>query len=842
MVAAKETNLKGLLEGSKQYQVPLYQRVYSWEKDQWQRLWDDVVQLAEDRQVNPEATHFIGSLVLAPSPLFSPVGVATFLVVDGQQRLTTLTLLLAAIRDYRHENEQGDHQERINDNYLINRYEEGKPTKLLPTQADRDSYFACIRNTAMKGGADQVGAAYRFFKAQLAHVDDPDDELDIKRLEEAVTVGLTLVAVTAQHGDNVHRIFESLNNTGLKLTQGDLVRNYLFMRMPTKAEEVYQDDWLPLQKLLNSKQLELLFWIDLVRSDDTVNQADTYAGQQARLERIHDEDGIVADLKRVVDLGHLLYVVLNPEKEEDPQVRQRLQRLNSWGTSTVIPLLVTLLDSRARGDASSEEIAQAMLYIESYIVRRVLSYKATAGLNRVLLRAVVEIQGKTPVDAVLRTYLSTGRRYWATDAEILEAATTIPLYYSGRKAQQKLILLWLEESFASKERVDAKKLTIEHVLPQTPTGHWQEMLAMDIPAGEDFESVHASVVHTLGNLTLSGYNSELSNKPWEWKKAELEKSGLRLNHEIVQQATWSLPQIHQRGRELAQKAVALWPGPDPAAAKVVEETKWTRLSQVLAEIPAGAWTTYGDVAAVVGTHPVPLGQRLATHPAPNAHRVLQSEGTISPGFRWLDPECTDDPRAMLEAEGVRFGVDGKADLNQRLSAADLAELCGLGSGEVDLEAALSSALLSSPEKMQAFRTQLVQKQEQAVADAVFEVLLAWAESGGTLAFGDAAETSCFLMARTSDDARGSLWPAAIYPSGKFEVVFEHISSREPFDQSSVRLEFLNRLNEADGVDLSEAKLELRPGFPLSALSASSSRTAVIEALVWFRNKAVEAVE
>ena len=176
MVAARETTLQELLEGTKQYQVPLYQRTYSWKQAQLERLWGDVVQLAEDRVTSPDLTHFIGSLVLAPSPANGAVGVMEFLVVDGQQRLTTLSLLLCAIRDHRAQTEDPEHWERINDQYLINRWKpEQSRLKLFPTQADRASYLACLDSTPQAGGADPVGAAYRFFRSQLDSCDNPDD-------------------------------------------------------------------------------------------------------------------------------------------------------------------------------------------------------------------------------------------------------------------------------------------------------------------------------------------------------------------------------------------------------------------------------------------------------------------------------------------------------------------------------------------------------------------------------------------------------------------------------------------------------------------------------------------
>lgn len=342
MVAAEETTLQALLEGTKQYQVPLYQRTYSWSNVQLDRLWDDIAKLAEDRVDAPGATHFVGSLVLAPSPSNGPAGVPAYLVVDGQQRMTTLSLLLCAIRDHRAATENPEHRDRINELYLQNKWKpEKQKLKFVPTQADRAAYEACLYSTPQAGGTDPIGVAYRYLRTQLERADDPDDPFDIERIEDAVISGLALVAVTAQHGDNVHRIFESLNNTGLRLTQGDLLRNYLFMRMPTRAENVYHTLWLPLQDMFTAEQLEQLFWIDLVHDDPKAKQTDIYARHQARLDRLTDEAQIENEVRRFGVLGSLYRTILVPERESDDGVRHRLERLGQWGSTTVHPLTCT---------------------------------------------------------------------------------------------------------------------------------------------------------------------------------------------------------------------------------------------------------------------------------------------------------------------------------------------------------------------------------------------------------------------------------------------------------------------------------------------------------------------
>ena len=449
MVTAKETTLQDLLGGEKQYQVPLYQRTYSWRAAQLDKLWDDVLLLAEDREGRPDLTHFMGSLVLAPSPAISPGGVQDWLVIDGQQRLTTLSLLLCAIRDRLSAANHSD-KDRVNEQYLINKWHSDRYTKLQPTQADRAAYLACVDGTPQAGGVDRVGAAYRSFTAKLATI---EDEGRVRQLERTIVSGLAIVAVTAGAGDNAYRIFESLNNTGLKLTQADLLRNYLFMRLPHRGDTVYQSLWRPLQESLDSDQLETLFWLDLVQQDPRVKQSETYAEQQKRLDRLTTEAAIETEIARFNKLGSLLRVILNPAIEPDPEVRKRLIRLQEWGSTTAYPVLLYLLELRDRGKATSEQVARAMLYLESFFVRRLLIGRATANLNRILSTMVTEIDKSRPVDEEIRANLSSGRKYYASDTEIIDAIPLIPFYLNGRGNQRKLVLQWLEESYGSKELV-----------------------------------------------------------------------------------------------------------------------------------------------------------------------------------------------------------------------------------------------------------------------------------------------------------------------------------------------------------------------------------------------------
>lgn len=827
---AAESTLSELLEGTKQYQVPLYQRTYSWAKEQHERLWDDLAQLAEERRDHPEATHFMGSLVLAPSPSNGPTGVQRFLVVDGQQRLTTLSILLAVIRDHRAAAEDPEHRDRINEQYLENKWQrDGARLKLSPTQADRDAYRACITSTADAGGADGIGAAYRYFSSRLSEAANSEDEFDVQRFEDAVLIGLSLVTVVAQEGDNVHRIFESLNNTGLKLSQGDLLRNYIFMRLDQRSEEAYFDLWLPLQESLKPEHLELLFWLDMVQDDPKARQASIYSDQVARLEKLHSEQELVDEVSRFRKLGALLTLILDPDREADPSVQLRLARLQSWGTTTVYPLLLHLLERREKGASTSAEISAAMLSVESFLVRRLLIGRATANINRTLLATASEVRGEEDVAAAVHRYLSAGRKYFASDKEIQTSLSAIPFYLNGRSHQRKLVLQWIEESYGSKEPVDPTDLTIEHVMPQTPTEAWRAELAPELGEGETFEEVHQSLLHTLGNLTLTGYNSTLRNSPFATKRKHLVTSGLRMNQEIAVRNGWGREAIKERAENLARRISEVWPAPDPRAHVAELPPSWQKLARAIAEIPPGAWTTYGDLAALIGSHPVPVGSHIAKYPLTNGHRVLQAEGTVSPGFQWYESGKDDDPIQVLTAEGVTFSVTGRADPAQRLTVNDLADLLGDGPedvpGLVDISAGQDEKFRAS------FLEQLSASAEPAEVDAVLWLIREWERFGGLVTYGTAKTTSCFLIIRPAPNE--SIWPISIYPDGFIEVVFQYLSARPPFDLLSQREELRRRVNVIPGAKIPSSKLTLRPSLRFSAITGESERRALADALEWF---------
>lgn len=821
---AQEITFLKLVQGEKQFQVPLYQRTYSWGREQLQRLWNDLEEVVEHHlSGHALAAHFLGSVVLAPGKVQAG-GVQRWLVVDGQQRLTTLMLAFAALRDHYKENGDTAAWDRVQRQILVNEFHSGLDHyRLLPTQADRDSFLACVSATPQAGGGDNIGAAYRFFRGALAKGQEErngDTASWHAAVEASMKDLLSIVEITAESGDNVYRIFESINNTGVGLSQTDLLRNYIFMLLPTSGEKVYHELWLPMQQLLGPANLELLAWLDLVvRGNNRAKQGDVYREQQVRLDKLApDEKALEEEVRQLYVRAQQLDRILNPGKESAPALRTSLERLASWGARLHYPLALHLLGMVDTGNASAEDAGQALAYLESYLVRRMICQVSTTGLNRILSDAPKELETDCPPHDAVRRFLSRRRRNWPTDRELRDAIAHKPFFWGGRPEQRSHVLRRLEESHGATERVDftTSKLTVEHILPQKPAPAWLEQLAEETEGDETPHELHDRLVHTLGNLTLSGDNAKLSNHPFHRKQEIYDSSALKMNQEIAAERRWGKAEILARAERLTEQAITLWHGPIGAVRDANDEwAGWADLRAALVAMPSGTWTTYGDVAELIGSHAVPVGSYLGgPRQIHGAHRVLTSDGRVSPGFRWPDGVDLGSPQELLTREGITFDTSGRANPTHRLRAAELAVLMGR---DVPQDTAADPPLTDNETAAAAARFEALLRQHQPEsAISVLGVLRFWQQQGGHCDYGRATETSCFPVLDPSLTGRPQvLWPLALYPvTGTAEVVFQYLKDRSPFDDVELRRELLRRLNEIEGIDLPEAKLELCPSFPL----------------------------
>lgn len=838
---ASETTLRRLIEGQVQFVVPLYQRPYGWTTAQLDTLWSDIVAQADALQAGRGLTHFIGSVVLAPSPELTP-GNLQWVVVDGQQRLTTLILALCAIRDHLAA-EDPAHRERLNELHLINKFAHGDMRyRLLPTQVDREAFKACVDGVANDAPSGVVTSSYWFFRSRLIEADDPTDLHDVARIESAVLDRLSLVQITVEADDNAFRIFESINNTGMRLSQVDLIRNYVFMCLPTRMSDVYEQHWLPMQRRLGrlpqgTKALDQLMYLSLVlRRGDEAKHTDTYRGHQELISEIQgDEDKIE---QYVADLAHRarhLEMILDPARAPEG-IRERLLFLNEWEATTAFPVVMKLLELREDGDANAddEQVESALGYIESFFVRRLIGGIASRSLSRIFQRLTLQIDCDEPVAEAVRRALSAERLYWPTDEQFRDYVRTSKFYWLGRGPQRKLVLRKLAETYRSAEHVDLADsgITIEHVLPQNLTTSWREQLATD---GEDPRELHSQLVHSLGNLTLTGYNSELGDMPYDEKRKLLTQTSIAMNHPITAQERWGKGEILSRADDLAERATKLWPGPLDVGQSTGPGRDWTLLHSALAVLPTGSWTTYGDLAGLIGSAPRPVGAHLASTPVPNAYRVLTVDGRLSAGFRWVDENDTRDVRQVLIEEGLRFDGNGCADPAQKMSTRDLALRLDLpGADELADELAEGVADDVDPATLteweHRFYSQLADQTGPEASGAVNRLLDHWqSQPGARLVFGNSSTGRCTPILASGGR---EYWMLNIYPTS-VEIAFQPLTRRQPFNDPALRDELRRMLNEAPGIDIPASKLELYPNFPTTALGDPASWDIVIAALDWF---------
>ena len=840
VVQASQTRLINLVEGERQFQVPLYQRTYTWVERNLEQLWSDIVDQALLAEEGRDGTHFLGSIVLAPSPL-NEAAFTRLLVIDGQQRLTTLLIALIAVRDHMAESDPRQ-RERIDELYLVNKWRSGTGDylKLLPTQTDRPSFDALVRGTH-GGGNDTIYETYRFFAARLQSLGGDDTvDVPVPSIERAITSRLAMVSITADHGDNVHRIFESINNTGARLSQADLMRNHVFMRLPTRAEHVYQTYWVPLQESMSNEDLERLLWLQLVLDGDArVSQEGLYDAQQRQFEKSGDEAAVEAYVAKLLRRSRSWLRIINPAKEPGT-VGESLRRLKAWQAVATDPITLMLLDAHADGDISARDLQRGLDLVESYLVRRMICQLPTNSLGRIFQAVPSQLPANTGLVEGIHQVLSDRKRDWPTDTELSEAVQTLPFYLRGRGAQRRLVLQRLEEALGHREVIDFERssLTIEHVLPQSPDAKWLAVLSAETKDGETPSDLHQRLVNTLGNLTLTAFNAELSNDFFDRKRQLLSESNLETNRRIADLERWGAAEIAARAKDLAERAVKLWPAPLPHVNHKDRNRDWSLLRQALIALPEGTWTTYGNLAALIGSQALPVGQYLANTPAlTNAYRVLTVDGTVAPQFRWSDPDDTRDIHEVLREAGINIDEHGTADPTQLMTVQDLVALVGLAEPSEPSQHTVEN---HNPDREKRFQTLLAEANPGAVTAAVKTLLADWAADGGRFEYGAASVTSCLPMLDRPGDA--AIWPCAIVPSsakggGRIEIVFQYLLDRRPFGDTELRQELRTRLNRLDEVSIPSGKIGLRPSFDLSVLTSSENVELLKDTFTWFRQVA-----
>ncbi|MUU65063.1 DUF262 domain-containing protein [Helicobacter pylori] len=562
---AKATTLLGFFEENQnnQFVIPIYQRVYSWGKEQCEQLWDDIIKIGGNDKING---HFIGSIlyVLDGNTPSSPL-----LIIDGQQRLTTITLLCIALRN--HSSDEVKILEKFSrkeiESYLINNNKDGdKKFRLILSESDKDTLLSLIDKNKRKPSEPSVKIMENF-KLFEKWISENTGKLEtiFKGLEKLMIVWIAL----DKGKDDPQLIFESMNSKGIELTQTDLIRNYIIMETETeeKQKDFYNQYWRAMEE--DFKQNEKLFdrfvrHYLTIKTGKIPNIKKVYQASKdyQQKEGIEIED-LLKDLQKYC--GYFCRIAF--KKEDDKDLNKALSFLVDLEMDVVYPLLLELYSDYRDGVLSKQDFIPIIALTESYLCRRAVCGLGTNSLNKIFPSFTKKIDKNQYLESIKAHFLSlektTGK--FPKDSEFKDSLITIDFYHFKKN---KYFLERLE-NFDTKEPVDTQKCSTEHIMPQTLTPKCERDL------GENFEAIHEKYLHTIGNLTLTGYNSEYGNNSFR-EKRDMEKgfkqSSLKLNQNLKDLESFGEKEIEKRANDLADWALKIWTYPK-LEAETLEEYK-----------------------------------------------------------------------------------------------------------------------------------------------------------------------------------------------------------------------------------------------------------------------------
>ncbi|MBM6725987.1 DUF262 domain-containing protein [Megamonas funiformis] len=565
---AGETTLNKLLNTSRQFIVPIFQRNYSWQKSQYEQLWFDILRASKFKE---KQNHFIGSIVYID--MGTPAGrPQQLLLIDGQQRLTTISILLCAIKDYVQKfnlETKLINLAKIKNQFLYNSDEiDEDKYKLLLNVQDKETYIKLIDNTifTVNKPATNIIKCYEFFYGRIE-----DFIKEYGQIDEiyAGIFKLSLVSISLdKDSDNPQMIFESMNSTGKDLSQTDLLRNYLLMDLtPEKQTRLYKTYWKPMEEL---------FGEDIYKND--LNKFDYFIRDFLTLK---SDTGYICKINNVYENFKRYYLDNNCEKfavlkdlftyakyyacidllqENDDELKLYWQEFKKLDSHVVYPFLLKLYDDYSRQILIKEDFKKILQVVISYLWRRAICEIPTNSLSKTFATLYQAVDKEDYVNSIIKAFVfKSSYKRFPSDYEVREKLQTKDIYHF----RLRKYLLEALENYYHKEPIDLNtaNYTIEHIMPQNIEHNlsWQQML------GEDWQEVHSLYLHTLGNLTITGYNAEMSNKSF-WEKVNGESgfkhSHLKLNESIAQCDVWNKKAIQRRTNILTDIILKIWKYPE----------------------------------------------------------------------------------------------------------------------------------------------------------------------------------------------------------------------------------------------------------------------------------------
>lgn len=554
---ATEAKLLEFLKKSPQFLIPIYQRIYSWTESECRQLWNDILAAGSNDAI---PGHFVGSIVYIEKGLYHVSHQSPLLVIDGQQRLTTVILVIEALARALGTSEpmDGFSARKLRNYYLLNPEEEGERRyKLVLSQTDKASLKAIMDGHSKPPEHSlRVEENFGLFQAWIKAETHRLMSL-CKGIAKLIIVDISL----DREQDNPQLIFESLNSTGLDLSQADLIRNFILMRLePEIQTKLYEHYWRPMELEFGQEAYASYFDAFMrhyltVKTGDIPNVNRVYDAFKAyaRTDQAGSTEDLVHDVRQYA--GHFCSIALG--KEPDRDLKDVFHNIRELKVDVALPFLLELYKDYSNGTLRKDELVAAARLVESYVFRRSVCGIPTNSLNRTFATFGQGLRKDRYLESIQANFLlMPSYRRFPSDEEFKRDLQTRDLYSFRSRSY------WLRrlENHGRKERVLVEDYTIEHIMPQNEnlSAEWRKDL------GPEWERVREAYLHTLGNLTLTGYNSEYSDHPFK-EKRDMEggfaNSPLRVNQGLGTLSIWNEATIVERGRRLADVAASTWVPP-----------------------------------------------------------------------------------------------------------------------------------------------------------------------------------------------------------------------------------------------------------------------------------------
>lgn len=566
---ANETKVdKFLATNETTFAIPVYQRNYDWNLVQCKQLLFDIIETGKNEKVN---AHFIGSIVYVHDDVYTASGLTELTIIDGQQRLTTITLIFIALYRLAQQLENPTLVSRIHKTYLINEFApEAEKLKLKPTDNNKEALRHILNSSEGEefNGYSRIIENFNFFKS---HINKENFDTVLRGLNKLIFVDIAL----DRQKDNPQRIFESLNSTGLELSQADLIRNYILMGLSrTNQEKIYKSYWEVIEKNAKDEILNKSRVSDFIRDYLTLinkeipNKGEVYVKfkSQYPTTTIDELENVLADLKSLVKYYNKL---INPKNEIDKDIRTQLEYINRLEINVAFPFLMKVYEDYSNSIIDKPTFISVLNLVQSYTWRRFILGLPTNALNKIFMGLYYhkDFKKEDYLSSIQKILLKLSRvQRFPRNAEVINALKEKDVY--NIKPKNRIYLLERLENFNNIEHVVIEgnsDITIEHIFPQNPDPKWKIELGQ-----EEYNFIKENYLNTIGNLTLSGNNGKLGNKPFiekrdmniDGKEQGYKFSRLWLNRDLKEKEKWNKAGIEKRANEISERFMKIWEMPE----------------------------------------------------------------------------------------------------------------------------------------------------------------------------------------------------------------------------------------------------------------------------------------